>query len=198
MSAASRRRGSSLIARKGAQAIVAQLTMQRPHLHDLPAARPLPAGYTLRQAGATDEPSLAATLTAAFGDAWTPERVRRELTAAPEVRAVYVIDHEGYVVATASSRVPLAQFPGAGCVHWVATHPDHTRRGLGQVLLLRLLRDFQARGETQAVLQTDDFRLPAIRAYLQCGFIPVYAVRDEDHRERWSAIFQQMFQPRLK
>ncbi|MGN6699861.1 MAG: GNAT family N-acetyltransferase [Thermomicrobiales bacterium] len=173
---------------------MAQLVMQRPHLRGVPAARPLPTGYTLRQAGAADEPALAETLTAAFGETWTPERVRRELTGAPEVRAVYVIDHGGYVVATASSRVPLAHFPGAGCVHWVATHPDHTRRGLGQVLLIRLLRDFAERGEAQAVLQTDDFRLPAIRAYLQCGFVPIYAVRDEDHRERWSAIFQQMFQ----
>jgi hypothetical protein len=62
---------------------MAQLVMQRPHLRDVPAARPLPAGYTLRQAGAADESALAATLTAAFGESWTPERVRRELTGAP-------------------------------------------------------------------------------------------------------------------
>ena len=42
------------------------------------------------------------------------------------------------------------------------------------------------------MLQTDDFRLPAIRMYLKLGFTPVYEVEGEDHRARWSAVFERL------
>ena len=44
------------------------------------------------------------------------------------------------------------------------------------------------RGYPAAVLETDDFRIPAIRSYMKLGFVPVYDVRGEDHRARWSKV----------
>ena len=170
---------------------MAQLLMLRPHLRDLPPVSPLPAGYRLRlAAGEADEEALAAMLAAAFDKPWDAARVRRELTAAPDVRAVYVVTWQDLPVATAASRSLPDRFPGSGYVHWVGTHPEHQRRGLAAALLARLLRDFAERGDRDAVLETDDFRLPALRAYLACGFLPVYDVAGEDHRARWSAVFQ--------
>jgi mycothiol synthase len=165
--------------------------MLRPHLRDLPPVPPLPAGYQLRLAASeSDEEALAAVLAAAFANPWDPASVRRKLTAAPDVRAVYVATWQDQPVATAASRSLPDRFPGSGYVHWVGTHPEHQRRGLGGALLARLLRDFAERGDRDAVLETDDFRLPALRAYLACGFLPVYDVAGEDHRARWSAVFQ--------
>jgi mycothiol synthase len=171
--------------------------MRRPHLRDLPTVPPLSAGYALRvAAGERDAAALAAVLTAAFDDAWTADRVRRTLTDAPDVRAVYLVESQGHPVATASSRWLPDRFPGAGVVHWVGTHPDHARLGLGSVLLRRVLLDFGERGDPEAVLQTDTFRLPAIRAYLRFGFVPVYRVDGVDHQDRWSAVFQALFDGR--
>ena len=170
---------------------MAQLLMLRPHLRDLPPVPPLPAGYRLRLAQAeADEEALAAVLAAAFANPWDSARVRRELTAAPDVRAVYAVTWQDRPVATAASRSLPDHFPGSGYVHWVGTHPEHQRRGLALALLARLLRDFAERGDRDAVLETDDSRLPALRAYLACGFLPVYDVAGEDHRARWSAVFQ--------
>lgn len=84
------------------------------------------------------------------------------------------MEWQGRPVATASSHWLPDRFPGAGVVHWVGTRPDHARLGLGSALLRRLLHDFDERGYPAAVLQTDTFRLPAIRAYLRFGFLPVY------------------------
>lgn len=106
------------------------------------------------------------------------------------------MEWQGRPVATASSHWLPDRFPGAGVVHWVGTRPDHARLGLGSALLRRLLHDFDERGYPAAVLQTDTFRLPAIRAYLRFGFLPVYRVDGGDHQDRWSAVFQALFDGR--
>lgn len=165
------------------------LVLLRPTLADIPKRPDLPAGYQLRLATDADEAALSETLTAAFADTWSVERVRRDLLDADDVEATFVVTHDGRAVATASSRWVPDRFPGAGYVHWVGTAPEHTRRGLAAVLLIELLGRFVELGRASAVLETDDFRHPALRSYLRLGFTPVYEVRGEDHRQRWSAIF---------
>ncbi len=175
---------------------MAQLLMLRPHLLDLPANNPLPPGYELRLFGPADLQRLTETLSSAFEGGWDDTRVRTALTEAPDVQAVYVVAWQGYPVATASSRLIgrwSDRFPNAGYVHWVGTRKDHTGKGLGSVLVARVLEDFIARGYQAAVLETDDERLPALKVYLKSGFVPVYDVDGEDHRDRWSAIFQHLF-----
>lgn len=167
------------------------LLLRRPHLKDVPE-RGVPEGYVLRRSEPADDEAIAETLRASFDESWDVERVRRELTQAQDVVATYVVAHDGIPVATASSRWVPERFPGAGYVHWVGTHPDHTRRGLAAALLVELLRHFREVGRSEAVLETDDHRHPAIRSYLRLGFTPVYEVDGSDHRVRWSAIFQQL------
>ncbi|MGB3330293.1 MAG: GNAT family N-acetyltransferase, partial [Thermomicrobiales bacterium] len=156
-------------------------------------------GYALRQATAADEEALAAVLSIAFVESggWTPDTVRERLTRADDVDAVYVVTFNDEPVATASSRHDDARFPGSGYVHWVGALPGHSGRRLGSALMDRLLVDFRARGYRDAVLETDDFRLPAIRTYLRHGYVPVTEdVKGENHRARWSAILPQVMDSR--
>ena len=174
-----------------------QLLMRRPHLNDVPQA-PLPDGFQVREASArpADEVELAKVLSEAFHESWTRETVEERLTHAKDVKAVYVVSGPHGTVATASSRYLPDRFPSEGYVHWVATLPSQTQRGLASYLIARLLCDFQERGYIAAVLETDDFRVPAIRTYLKMGFIPLYEVGQEDHRDRWSAVFQEVLASR--
>jgi len=169
--------------------------MRRPHLRDLGPDAALPDGYALRPyAGEDDLPGLAETLTAAFPEEpWSEARVREELTGAATVDPVFVVAFRGRPVAAASRRVRPERFGGASEVHWVGTHPDHRGRGLGATLVRRVLEHCAGRGERDAVLQTNDHRLPAIRAYLRHGFLPVYDPDGEDHRDRWSAVIRAAF-----
>ena len=170
-----------------------QLLMFRPHLDGIPSAGPLPAGYELRRFGPDDDiDALGETLNWAFDREldWSPERVRERLTDAQDVRAVYAAFWEGKAVATTSSRVKPEKYPDTGIVHWVATHPDHLRKGLGTALMERVMRDFVENGDKEALLETDDQRLPAIKRYLAYGFLPLYENEGEDLRARWSAVFQ--------
>lgn len=170
---------------------VKQLLMFRPHLSDIPGAGVVAEGYEIRPFGPGDDlSSLAETLTGAFEEEWTTERLRERLTEAPGVRAIYAAFRDGKAVATASSRLLPERYPGTGIVHWVGTHPDHLRRGLGSALMERVLRDFAERGDREALLETDDHRLPAIRRYLAFGFLPLYENQGEDLRPRWSTVMQ--------
>lgn len=95
--------------------------------------------------------------------------------------------------ASAAHRRLPERWPDAGCVHWVGTHPAHTRHGLASALLAHLLRDFAACGYREAVLETQDYRLSALRAYLKFGFLPVYDYNGEDRHAVWAAVFQNIF-----
>jgi len=165
--------------------------MFRPHLNDIPHSPVLDAGYAVRRFELGDDLlSLAETLTASFDEEWTIERVLEKLTEAEDVRAVYAAFHDGKAVATTSSRSLPERLAGIGIVHWVGTHPDHLRRGLGSALMERVLHDFAERGDAGELLETDDPRLPAIRRYLAFGFLPLYENQGEDLRPRWSAVMQ--------
>jgi len=67
-------------------------------------------------------------------------------------------------------------------------------RRLGTVVMAKVIRRFFADGRTFSILETDDFRLPAIASYLGQGFIPHYI--DPDHEGRWSKVFEQLAQGR--
>lgn len=160
--------------------------MRRGSLRDLPPPE-LPPGVALHPGGAGDEPALALLLRAAFEDeTWTEERVRRALTAAPDVERVLVLRADDEIVATASARLLPERFPGAGYVHWVAVAPAKRGLRLGAAVTLAVLHAFRELGLDTAVLETDDHRLPAIRTYLRLGFEPLEA--DAESAARWAAV----------
>jgi len=64
--------------------------------------------------------------------------------------------------------------------------PGHQGKGLGHVLVLHVLDYFRKKGFREAILDTDDFRLPAIKTYLKLGFDPVHI--GENHRRRWEIV----------
>lgn len=174
---------------------MSHLWMLRPNLEQIPAAVRLGKEYQLRELRDQDDPiQLAETLAGAFEYPWTTELVRAKLIDAPDVLATYIIVWQDRIIATASSRWLADRYPRSGYVHWVGVHPSHARRGLATALVIRLLEDFTARGYENALLETDDFRIPAIKAYFKLGFVPVYEVGDEDHRVRWSTILPTLFQ----
>ena len=53
---------------------------------------------------------------------------------------------------------------------------------------------FVAAGLDQAVLETDDFRLPAVRTYLRLGFVP--EPRTPGDARRWSKVLRNLARTR--
>ena len=75
----------------------------------------------------------------------------------------------------------------------VGVIPEHSGHRLGKWISLAVLHYLYQQGFKCAVLGTDDFRLPAIKTYLNLGFIPIYV--DDDQPERWQAIFKKLKLP---
>ncbi len=163
------------------------LFMRRPNLDDLPPMPELPPGYLLREYRVEDLEPLSALMRVAFEDPqWTASRLKQVLIDAPDVRRIYIVDYEGRPVSTASARLMPEQHPGSGYIHWVATSPEHRGNHLGYTVTLACLYAFREFGCRDAVLETDDHRLAAIRIYQGLGFVP--EERDPSHVERWAAV----------
>ncbi|MDR3710546.1 MAG: GNAT family N-acetyltransferase [Capsulimonadaceae bacterium] len=150
----------------------------------------LPPGCALRICGHGDADGLARVLSEAFGDAsWNPARVRSALLDAPDVLTTYAIRCPE-IVATASVRYMPDRFPGEGYLHWVATSPAFRGQRLAEAVSVAALREFADRGYVGAWLETDDFRLPAIRLYLRLGFEPVRSTAEFE--ARWTAVIAEL------
>lgn len=149
----------------------------------------------LRRATAADAATLGELMRLAYGeDDWGVERVHRELLDADDVPATWVVHDDRKIVATASERYLPERFPGAGYLHYVAASPDRAGEGLGRLVTEQVLSQVAARGYNQCVLETDDFRRPALVTYLRLGFVPEY--RSDEERLAWSSVFRSLLAPR--
>ena len=165
-----------------------QLFMRLPELSDLPPTPPLPAGYTVRAAVPADHDQISAVLSEAFGDTWDAARVAEEFSPGNGVEATYVVVSPAGVVATAAARRLPDRYPEAGYLHYVGARSGERGRRLGEMVTRRVLVHFAAGGLDQAVLETDDFRLPAVRTYLRLGFVP--EPRTAGDARRWSKVLR--------
>ena len=166
-----------------------QLRMVRPNLDDLPPMQ-LSPGYEIRPYEEGDDAYWAAIITASFG--------HRNLTAADARRAimdqdvfdpegVFFATYEGTPVGTASAWRANIDEVECGKVHMVGVDTAHAGHKLGKWVSLAVLRYFREHEFICAKLDTDDFRIPALKTYLNLGFLPVYV--DSDQAERWRKIF---------
>ncbi len=174
-----------------------QLCMIRPDLGRLPAVE-LPEGYSIRTSRGGAGAHWARILGRAFDgvDTWPVEKYREIMLADPAWRAdriFFICDPDGMPCATAGAYRAKRWGPEAGYLHWVGVCPDHRGRRLGYAVSLACLHKFRAEGCDCAVLQTDDFRLPAIRIYLRLDFEPL--VIHPNQPARWDAVFGQLGLP---
>ncbi|PUA36160.1 hypothetical protein C8Z91_27340 [Paenibacillus elgii] len=163
-----------------------KLVMRKESLADLPALS-CPAGYTIRSFQPGDESRWESIIRQSF---------EREIAFGHKIGDLPYFQPER-VLFICSGDIPAAtatawetKLPGERCgyLHMVGALPDHSGRGLGYAASLAALHRMRAEGQTQAFLETDDFRLPAIKIYLKLGFTPVYL--HELHRPRWERVLR--------
>jgi len=173
-----------------------QLFMRHPDLTQLPGP-PTLSRYALRAADLANEherAQLADLLSAGFDTTWTPEEVARTFSESEGVQATYVATVQNEIVGTASARVLPETYPDSGYLHYVAVRPTERGRHLGAAVTMTVLAHFLSQQLTVAVLETDDFRLPAIRTYLRLGFVPEY--RQPEDELRWSLVLRSVLSSR--
>lgn len=111
-------------------------------------------------------------------------------------RCIFLVAPDGTDVGTVTAwSAPKYHKAPAGRIHWLAIVPEHRGKGLSKVLTaaaLGLLRGYRHR---RAMLVTHVPRTAAIKAYLDCGFVPDM---DAPHAERaWELVRQSIQHPGL-
>lgn len=174
-----------------------QLRMVRPTLEDLPELE-LPSGYGIRTYREGDEVHWAHIISDSFGGRKrTAEDTRNEITG----RDVFLPDgfyfatHQDIPVGTACAWRQSVDEKDVGYVHMVGVVGEHTGHKLGKWVSLAVLIYFRDNGFTCSMLDTDDFRVPAVKTYLNLGFIPVYV--EEGQIERWQKILEKLGLPSM-
>ena len=159
---------------------------------DLPEPR-VPHGYALRTFREGDEDGWLSVLGTGGWDAWDRDRLDALLAGGPAE-----VPRDGVVFATAGERIVGAacttlhggQALAAAEVGWVVVDPAHRGRGLARAIVLAMLGLAREHGYRYAFLNTEDFRVPAVRLYLDLGFEPEMV--DPAHPAWWAALREQL------
>jgi mycothiol synthase len=168
-----------------------QLHMFRPSLTQLPPLV-LPEGYTLRAYAPGMGEAWGRIISESFNEPPTKftfeKTMEKDAFFLPE--RVFFIVHEGEAVATAAAYCWPHVMPAAGMIHFVGALKGHTGKRLGYWVSLAAMRRMVVDGFDTAWLSTDDFRLPAIKTYLNLGFQPLLVHGNQP--ERWRAVFRNL------
>ena len=164
-----------------------QAHRQAPHLcmvwSDLPMPpAPVPDGYHVSDVGTGSADWVELLNAGGELGPWNEERLRLETARLVPGTQVF-LTHGGLPVAGAGV---YDRDPGSWEIGWIAVHPEHRRRGLGEaVTRLALDRALDLPPRT-ILLYTEDHRLDALRLYLRLGFQP--SPRHRSHRRRWQSV----------
>ena len=171
-----------------------QLRMVRPNLDGLPQLE-IPEGYQIRTYQEGDDVHWANVISDSFGGERTPEDARRDIMDRDvfDPEGLYFATYRGTPVGTTCAWKDTPDEIDVGIVHMVGVHSTHTGHKLGRCVTLSVLLYLRDHGFKCAKLGTDDFRLPAIKTYLNLGFLPVYV--DVTQPERWREIFRKLDLP---
>lgn len=165
-----------------------KLVMKKDTLADLPQLD-IPEGYSLRsfQSGDVTEWEHVIRISfareIAFGD-----KIGFQPPFLPE--KILFLCYQGLAVATAVAWEKEDRDIDCGYLHMVGALPGHSGKGLGYTIALAALHRMRDEGKQAALLETDDFRLPAIEIYLRLGFVPLSM--EDGHSGRWEKVFNEL------
>ena len=106
-----------------------------------------------------------------------------------DTRNIYFLFHESGIVA-GTVTYQFGMQPMEGYIHMVGITPEHRGKGLALYMNLFVVDIMIKAGVKSILLTTDDWRLPAIRTYMKCGFVP--CITDSAMEKRWDEVRQKL------
>jgi mycothiol synthase len=153
------------------------------------------SGYRLRTYRAGDETQFYKVMEIAGFTGWNEEILRPwAAKILPDGWFFVVEEATDAIVATAMTKHnPTERHRFGGELGWVASNLAHKGHGLGMTVCAAVVNRFLSAGYRNIYLNTDDFRLPAIKTYLRLGFVPL--LHTPDMHDRWQLICDQLGWP---
>ena len=172
--------------------------MIRRRLADIPQ-HPMPAGYFTKLYRPGDETAWVSINRAAdkfndislvmFGKQFNDD------VESLKSRCFFLCEEGGREIGTASAWYDL-NYHGRdfGRVHWVAILPEYQRKGLAKPMMT-VVMNRMAEIHDRAYLTTGTARIPAVKVYLDFGFVP--DIWHEDDARRWAIVGTRLDHPVL-
>src|SRR5262249_25871926 len=140
-----------------------------------PPVNPL-AQYAVRTFRIGDEQAFLTLMSYLDFEPWDEAKLAYNMNRIIPEGWFFATDFSHQIVATAMCLHNYSgRSPFTGDVGWVACHPDHRGQGLGRCLCASATRRFLKAGYTAIQLHTEYYRLPAIKTYLNLGYVPSIA-----------------------
>ena len=162
------------------------------NLDNIPIVGVLPLGYAIRTYRKGDDPEWIRIIQEAFGEnlAEAPEVTLKNILIKPdfEIQSLFFATCKDNPIGTACAVTLLSGNVKTGYLHMVAVSPQHQGKKIGRALTVAALKFFKEKGIRRVILDTDDFRIQAIKTYRNIGFKPVYF--DQNHKKRWAKILK--------
>ena len=171
-----------------------QLCMIRENSDDLPSLN-LPDGYSERCYQEGDAAAWCDIIAQSFENQRTLESFQKDMLDHPAFkneRIRFVCDPDEKPCATASAYRMEEHGLENGYVHMVGILPSQAGKKLGFAASLAVLQQFAREGCEKIILNTDDFRLAAVKTYLRLGFLP--KIVDDNQYQRWLGIYKKISQ----
>jgi len=91
-----------------------------------------------------------------------------------------------FAASATAETTDMPEYPQVGVLGWVMTHPDFRGRHLGRSVSVAAMHRLYEAGYRAFSLLTDDFRLAAVKTYLDLGWKPWLYL--PEMKERWCAL----------
>tara|TARA_B100000795_G_C22669656_1_gene387425 strand:+ start:105 stop:761 length:657 start_codon:yes stop_codon:yes gene_type:complete len=156
----------------------------------------MPSGYTLRQVMPNDYKAYFMLLASAGMQQNSEERWFDywEKAILPGGFFVIVHDETKNLVATClAAHRPSLRHPRAGALGWLGADPEHKGLQLGRAVSAAVTAKLIANGYQRIYLETHDFRLAAIKTYLNLGWTPL--VYNIEMQVRWKSVCEKLEWP---
>jgi len=164
-----------------------QLRMRLTNLNniELPALSP---DYQVRTYRKGDEELWVSIIMSSFGGNYPASQTLSEILTSREFdpNGLFFITYNEQAVGTVCAQVRIIGGQEIGYLHMLGVIPVHQGKKLGRLLTLYASHYLKRKGFRNITLDTDDFRLPAIKTYADLGFEPVYLERS--HKKRWKEV----------
>ena len=120
--------------------------------------------------------------------AWDAETLRKfRSKVLPDSMFLIAEAASGRFAASATAETTdMPEFPQVGALGWVMTRPDLRGRHLGRSVSVAAMHRLYEAGYRAFSLLTDDFRLAAVKTYLDLGWRPWLYL--PEMKERWRAL----------
>ena len=173
-----------------------QLRMLRLNLASLPIIE-IPDNYKLRTYQEGDDAHWAEIINSSFGGNRTVKDTYSQIIDCPQFSpdGLFFITQDDQPIGTACAWKRDTNETEIGYLHMVGVKPDHSGRRLGKWVSLAVIHYFCEHSFKCVILETDDFRIPAVKTYLNLSFVPLFV--DTDHSKRWDNLFKKLKLPVL-